>query len=51
VRAALAGSGERLVQAALLDPNAAATLDPDTIATVCDELADAHGLALSPLSA
>jgi alpha-galactosidase len=52
VRAALEGSRERLVQAALLDPNAAATLDPDTIATVCDELADAHGLALpAPLSA
>src|SRR4051812_43726107 len=46
VRAALEGSGERLVQAALLDPNAAASLDPDTIATVCDELADAHGEAL-----
>jgi alpha-galactosidase len=52
VQAALEGSRERLVQAALLDPNAAATLDPDTIATVCDELVDAHGLALSsPLRA
>jgi alpha-galactosidase len=47
VRAALEGSRERLVQAALLDPNAAATLDPDTIATVCDELAEAHGLGLA----
>src|SRR3954453_4140318 len=46
VRAALEGSRERLIQAALLDPNAAASLDPDTIATVCDELADAHGEAL-----
>jgi alpha-galactosidase len=47
VRAALEGSRERLIQAALLDPNAAATLDPDTIATVCDELAEAHGLGLA----
>jgi alpha-galactosidase len=47
VRAALERSRERLVQAALLDPNAAASLDPDTIATVCDELAEAHGLELS----
>jgi alpha-galactosidase len=52
VRAALEGSRERLIQAALLDPNAAATLDPDTIATVCDELAEAHALALpAPLRA
>jgi alpha-galactosidase len=47
VAAALEGSRERLVQAALLDPNAAASLDPDTIATVCDELAEAHGLELA----
>jgi alpha-galactosidase len=47
VRAALQGSRERHVQAALLDPNAAASLDPDTIAAVCAELAEAHGLALS----
>jgi alpha-galactosidase len=47
VRAALEGSQERLIQAALVDPNAAATLDPDTIATVCDELAEAHGLGLA----
>jgi alpha-galactosidase len=46
VRAALEGSRERLIQAALLDPNAAASLDPDRIVTVCDELADAHGAAL-----
>jgi alpha-galactosidase len=51
VRAALEGSREHLVQAALLDPNAAASLDPDTIATVCDELASAHGLALAALRA
>jgi alpha-galactosidase len=47
VRAALEGSRERLLQAALLDPNAAASLDPQTIATVCDELAEAHGLELA----
>jgi alpha-galactosidase len=46
VRAALEGSRERLIQAALLDPNAAASLDPETIATVCDELSHAHGAAL-----
>ena len=46
VRAALEGSRERLIQAALLDPNAAASLDPETIATVCDELSAAHGAAL-----
>ena len=33
-------------QAALLDPNAAASLDLDTIRTVCDELLAAHGDAL-----
>jgi alpha-galactosidase len=47
VRAALEASRERLIQAALLDPNAAASLAPDTIATVCDELAEAHGLGLA----
>jgi alpha-galactosidase len=30
-------------QAALLDPNTAATLTTDQIVRVCDELIDAHG--------
>jgi alpha-galactosidase len=30
-------------QAALLDPNTAATLSIDEIVQVCDELIDAHG--------
>jgi alpha-galactosidase len=52
VRAALEGSRELAIQAALLDPNAAASLAPETIAAVCDELAEAHGLALAaPLRA
>ena len=35
-------------QAALLDPNAAASLDLDTIRAVCDELLAAHADALAP---
>jgi alpha-galactosidase len=43
VRAALEGRPERVRQAALLDPNAAATLTPDAIWELCDELTAAHG--------
>jgi alpha-galactosidase len=45
-RAALEGSRDLVHQAAMLDPNAAGSLDLDTIATVCDELIAAHGDAL-----
>jgi len=48
VRAALEEDRELVHQAALLDPNASASLDLDTIRTVCDELLAAHGEALAP---
>ena len=48
VRAALEEDRELVHQAALLDPNASASLDLDTIHTVCDELLAAHGDALAP---
>jgi alpha-galactosidase len=48
VRAALEEDRELVHQAALLDPNAAASLDLDTIRAVCDELLEAHGDALAP---
>ena len=47
VRAALDEDRELVYQAALLDPNASASLDLDTIRTVCDELLAAHGDALA----
>jgi alpha-galactosidase len=43
VRAALEERRELVYQAALLDPNTAATLSIDEIVHVCDELIDAHG--------
>jgi alpha-galactosidase len=46
VRAALEGRRDLVHHAALLDPNAAASLSPDTIHTVVEELIDAHGDAL-----
>jgi alpha-galactosidase len=46
VRAALDGRRDHVYHAAMLDPNAAASLDLDTIHAVCDELIDAHGDAL-----
>jgi alpha-galactosidase len=48
VRAALEEDRELVHQAALLDPNASASLDLETIHTVCDELLAAHGDALAP---
>jgi alpha-galactosidase len=42
VRAALAGSRDHVYQAALLDPNAAATLTTDQIVALCDDLLEAH---------
>jgi alpha-galactosidase len=46
VRAALEGSRDLVHQAALLDPSAAASLSPEAIHTVVEELIDAHGDAL-----
>jgi alpha-galactosidase len=43
VRAALEERRDFVYQAALLDPNTAATLSIDEIVQVCDELIDAHG--------
>jgi alpha-galactosidase len=46
VRAALEGSRRHVHHAALLDPNAAASLSPDEIHAMVEELIDAHGDAL-----
>src|SRR3954447_110314 len=46
VRAALEQDRELVHQAAMLDPNASASLDLETIHRVCDELLAAHGDAL-----
>jgi alpha-galactosidase len=46
VRAALEGSRAHVHHAALLDPNASATLSPDAVAALVDDLIDAHGDAL-----
>ena len=43
VRAALEGNPDLVRQAALLDPNTAATLSPERIYELCDELTAAHG--------
>jgi alpha-galactosidase len=43
VRAALEGDPRMVRQAALLDPNAAATLRPDDIWAMCNALTEAHG--------
>jgi alpha-galactosidase len=43
VHAALTGRRDHVYQAALLDPNAAATLTTDQIVALCDELIEAHG--------
>jgi alpha-galactosidase len=43
VRAALEERRDLVYQAALLDPNTAATLSIDEIVRLCDELIDAHG--------
>jgi alpha-galactosidase len=48
VRAALEGTREHVYHAALLDPNAAATLSPDAICALVDEMIGAHGDALPP---
>ena len=43
VDAALTGSRDRVVQAAMLDPHTAAELDPEQIAALVDDLLAAHG--------
>jgi alpha-galactosidase len=48
VRAALEGNRDHVYHAALLDPAAAATLSPEQIHDVVDELIAAHGEALPP---
>jgi alpha-galactosidase len=48
VRAALDGSRENVYQAALLDPNTAATLTTTQVVAMCDELIEAHRPLLPP---
>jgi alpha-galactosidase len=48
VRAVLDGRREHVYQAALLDPNAAATLTTGQIIAMCDDLLDAHHDLLPP---
>ena len=43
VRAALEGSRDLVYQAALVDPNTAATLTIEQIVAMCDDLIEAHG--------
>jgi alpha-galactosidase len=43
VRAVVEGSRELVVQAALVDPNTAATLTVDRIVDMVDDLIEAHG--------
>ncbi len=45
IRAATEGRRDHVYQAALFDPLTAATLPPDKIVELCDELIAAHGLA------
>jgi alpha-galactosidase len=48
VRAALDGCRDHVYQAALLDPNTAATLTTSQTVAMCDELLDAHAGLLPP---
>jgi alpha-galactosidase len=48
VRAALDGRRDHVYQAALLDPNTAATLTTSQTVAMCDELLDAHADLLPP---
>ncbi len=48
VRAALDGSRDHVYQAALLDPNTAATLTTSQIVAMCDDLFEAHRELLPP---
>ncbi len=42
VQAALTGRREHVYQAALLDPNTAATLTTSQVVAMCDDLLEAH---------
>jgi alpha-galactosidase len=42
VRAVVEGRRDHVHHAALLDPNASATLSPDAITSMVDDLLDAH---------
>jgi alpha-galactosidase len=46
VKAVLEGDREHVYHAAMLDPNASATLGLDAIRAMCDELLEAHGAAI-----
>ena len=48
VAAALTGSREHVYQAALLDPNTAATLTTSQTVAMCDELLAAHSHLMPP---
>jgi alpha-galactosidase len=48
VRAALDGSREHVYQAALLDPNTAATLTTSQVVAMCDDLLKGHAALLPP---
>ncbi len=48
VAAALSGSREHVYQAALLDPNTAATLTTSQTVAMCDELLAAHADLMPP---
>lgn len=48
VQAALTGNRDHVYHAALLDPNASATLTTDEIVSLCDELLTAHEGVLPP---
>jgi alpha-galactosidase len=48
VRAALDGRRDHVYQAALLDPNTAATLTTAQTVAMCDELLAAHAVLMPP---
>ena len=50
IRAAMEGRRDHVYQAAMFDPLTAATLSPDRIVEMCDELIAAHGDLLPPLN-
>ncbi|MBO5945895.1 MAG: alpha-glucosidase/alpha-galactosidase, partial [Clostridia bacterium] len=49
IEAAVTGSREKLYQAAMMDPHTSATLSPDEIVKMCDELIEAHESAGYPI--
>jgi hypothetical protein len=51
IRAAVEGRRDHVYQAAMFDPLTAATLRPDQIVSLCDELIAAHGKLLPNLNA